>query len=147
MKEIKFKIHDKELKESYILKLEELAEDDYWYDGETSMYEVLSDCNNEQERFVLLRYTGFKDKDGDPIYEGDIVQIHTIIADIKEGIWQESFCDEYDCSHYGWYINHKYSSYCSNTGMGLWENAEHCEVIGNIYDTPELLKGGEKNED
>ena len=55
MRDIKFKIYDKELKESHIEDLEDLHEDDIWYDGETDIWNVLYDCNNEQERTVGLR--------------------------------------------------------------------------------------------
>lgn len=50
---INFKIYDKQLKEEHILRLEDLCEDDYWYDGETEVWEVLYDCNHEQERFTI----------------------------------------------------------------------------------------------
>ena len=62
MREIKFRIYDKELKESHIEELQELCEDDYWYDGETEVWSVLKDCNDKQQRFVALQYTGLEDK-------------------------------------------------------------------------------------
>ena len=57
MRDIKFKIYDKELKETHIEDLEYLTEDDYWYDGDTSIWFVLHDGTHEQERFVVSQYT------------------------------------------------------------------------------------------
>lgn len=96
-----------------------------------------------KEEVELMQYTGLKDKNGKEIYEGDIVKFKhrdiTIMASVKYGEWQESKCDEYDCSHYGYYINYKWDNYCENTGFDLYEKI--VEVVGNIYENPELLKG------
>ena len=59
MRKIKFRIYDKKLKEFHYLDLEDLWGDDYWYDGETPVWDVLYDCNNSQERFVIQQYTAF----------------------------------------------------------------------------------------
>lgn len=57
MRDIKFKIYDKELKETHTSELQDLCEDDYWYDGETYTWFVLYDCNTEQNRFVAMQFT------------------------------------------------------------------------------------------
>jgi uncharacterized phage protein (TIGR01671 family) len=129
MRQIKFKIYDKELKESHVEELQDLCEDDYWYDGETDVWSVLYDSHNEQERFVALQYTGLKDKNGTEIYEGDILQIL--------GGWRSQGFYEYDekvCIKD--YIFNSYNLMMIINQIGN----ESVEVIGNIYDNPDLLK-------
>ena len=101
-----------------------------------------------EDNFELMQYTGLHDESGKEIYEGDIVRFKhrdiTIMAPVKYGEWQESKCDEYDCPHYGYYIDYKWDNYCENTGFDLYEKI--VEVVGNIYENPELLKGADNIE-
>lgn len=76
------------------------------------------------DRYELMQYTGLKDKNGKEIYDGDIVKHNCgrksaeVFMDVEKGQWRIKSNNE--C----FYILANIS----------------CEIIGNIYENPELLK-------
>ena len=89
-------------------------------------YEVMSE--------TVGQYTGLKDKNGKEIYEGDIVQI--TIGGVKFNFGVVTFgkfkAEIYEC--YGWYV---YLNGKQTSEAGLYEEFE---IVGNVYENPELLK-------
>lgn len=104
------------------------------------------------EQGVLMQYTGFKDKNGKEIYEGDIVRgydywnnqkgdpqeepIYPFIADVKYGGYGDTSCH----NSYGFYFDAKQSEEVNGWETPSINDTENCEVIGNIYENPELVK-------
>ena len=76
----------------------------------------------------LMQYTELHDKNGKEIYVGDI---------LKSIQWN----DIYLVKHIGtaYYLCRKGKNGFNK--ITTWNNAEKSEVIGNIYDNPELLGG------
>lgn len=97
------------------------------------------------------QYTGLKDKNGKKIFEGDIV--HCWYEDYS-GIGLDS--EFYAVVQFGnpsgdytWgYQLRAVKGDKTNYDILLWVEMEdaraYCEVIGNIFEIPELLKGGEE---
>lgn len=126
MREIKFKAFHKNKKE---------------------MYKVFSFCNefikvvtdiDLVEKFTiddfepLMQYTGLKDKNGAEIYEGDIIQFQSTEGQgLIKKVW---FCDK-KCS-----LMIGNLTYENLTESGFFQPSELIfELIGNIYENPELL--------
>lgn len=91
-----------------------------------------SDINNainyESKERILMQYTGLTDKNGTEIYEGDILRGYDG-SDDKTG---EIFVVKWSDFYTGFYpLN-------SDTVL---VNRDTFEVIGNIYEHPELLEG------
>lgn len=86
------------------------------------------------------QYTGLTDKNGKRIFEGDIVAQNWYDYDEpRDGSFGNvEFC-EYDCSFSVMDVNKDGFMPLGRCGSYHWE----VEVIGNVHDNPELLKGGE----
>ena len=74
---------------------------------------------------ILMQYTGLHDKNGKEIYEGDILK----------GTFYGFPMPEYDYA-FQIYWDEKEKGF-----MASYFEPSECEVIGNIYDNPELLGG------
>ena len=87
--------------------------------------------------YDVMQYTGLKDKNGVEIYEGDVVSASWY--DYEEprcdAIGQIIFNENW-CSYCIWDEENKKMSELNGQGAYYWE----IEVIGNIYDNPELLE-------
>lgn len=82
----------------------------------------------DNKDYPLMQYTGLKDKNGKEIYEGDIIKYKD--WDVHAGHtrdWEQILEVEQD--NWSW-----------NTLSDISPDMETIEVIGNIYENPELLE-------
>ena len=77
----------------------------------------------EKSEMILMQSTGLKDKNDKEIFEGDIVKCSGLLGTIElfKAMWICSFV--------------KYNNYQK---VGFF--AQEIEVVGNIYENPELLE-------
>ena len=134
MRKIKFRAWDKEYEkmtyfddEDYeykpplVFRLDQVFKKDSNYDD----YEDF-EYNDITDSVELMQYTGLHDKNGKEIYEGDIVKSFFVDT------------DEAGNEIYKYYIIEvKYDEVLCSYKIDKFMNLE---VIGNIYDNPELLK-------
>ena len=99
-------------------------------------------CRYPVDPSTVGQYTGLKDKNDKRIFDGDILS--TPFEEDRSPYEENSIYYEkgevyFDTKRYGWYVRfHEY-----NDEISLWEyDNTDIEVISNIYDNPELLKGG-----
>lgn len=80
------------------------------------------------ENTILMQSTGLKDKNGKEIFEGDIAKMAK---------------DVYSDPTYYEIVRHRGGAYrleSNQHGCELWLRHTNCEVIGNVYENPELLE-------
>ena len=94
----------------------------------------------EVDRETVGQYTGLMDKNGKRIFEGDIVAQNWYDYDEPrdDSFGKVVFC-EYDCSFSVMDVNKDGFMPLGRCGSYHWE----VEVIGNVHDNQELLKGGD----
>jgi len=105
------------------------------------------------KNYQIMQFTGLTDKLGKEIYGGDIIKysypIGYSLCEIKFGIYDngESY-EDYEGGN-GWYFEeHKFYYGRKTRGVNIYSletghyplNTYECEVIGNVYENPELLK-------
>ena len=125
MREIKFRCWDVENKE--MLDVQELDYRDS-YNGNPMIRPTMYSDYFDTEEMILMQYTGLHDKNGKEIYEGDIVKIFYYITNEDE-----TEVERYDIKEI------KYDEILCKYNIDKFDNLE---VIGNIYDNPDLLEKG-----
>ena len=137
-----------------------------WFEGDLNHCEngvYICDLNGN---FVLVdsetigEYTGLTDKNGIKIFEGDIFKF-------PDEVWESSYTpcgtewDSWEVENYGAigfdedtarfdFVQYRYNENSveadlhENNCLEFAEFVKELEIIGNIHDNPELLKGAEK---
>lgn len=119
MREIKFRAWDKLSKEMFNVESINFQERKVYRD--IVSYRKFNDIE-------LMQYTGLKDKNEKEIYEGDIVKLRA-----NHGIGVVKYYDEWGA----FVVEYIKPRPLAVLGMNYYK--EDIEIIGNIYENPELL--------
>ena len=110
----------------------------------------------ETDQLIVMQYTGLHDKNGNEIYEGDIVS--KFRKDVKHnkiesrypvcfGIYDNGEAYEDLVQGNGWHLGQQLFFHAGVREGGRWESkcddlidANDLEVIGNIYEHPDSLE-------
>ena len=89
---------------------------------------------------TLCQFTGLCDKNGNKIWENDIIKYHfgEIYAPIKYGCYQNCF-DSQKAEHIGFYVDWT-DDKCLRKDLGYWIDMVDTMPVGNIFDNKELLQ-------
>lgn len=125
MKEIKFRAWDKDNKEMYYGGFQ------LWFDSQGD----LKDNPPIHDRRFIMQYTGLQDKNGKEIYENDVVRYERTFPNSGKPFarkYQHTVKWDYDLEIDG--------GSSMVRGVGFRDIGEHVEIIGNVYQNPELIK-------
>lgn len=90
------------------------------------------------DRYMLMQHTGLKDKNDVEIYEGDIVRDITDHDNgFKSTYLNNVYAVEWDSEYGHWQLKDGFEA----LGSAINDQDQSIEVIGNVYENPELLKG------
>lgn len=93
---------------------------------------------------IFLQYTGLKDKNGVEIFEGDLLQYSGLVMSVNHGAYIEATdgnCPRDGHNAHGWYMTDLEEKNIKSL-LTSWAlpSMKEIEVIGNIYENPELLQ-------
>lgn len=113
------------------------GKDIIFYRKDSDWFTVYTDIIDPK---TLCQFTGLCDKNGNKIWENDIIKYHfgEIYAPIKYGCYQNCF-DSQKAEHIGFYVDWT-DDKCLRKDLGYWISMVDAVSVGNMFDNPELLQ-------
>ena len=103
-----------------------------FYRKDSDRFTVYTDIIDPE---TLCQFTGLCDKNGNKIWENDIVNHNGEYAPVKFGRYCSSF--DYGSYNFGFYVDFPEETFYRKE-LGYW--CRKVKVAGNVFDNPELLQ-------
>ena len=118
-----------------------VSEDGKIYKKSTDTGYGIAISKETSDKVILMQSTGILDKNSQEIFEGDVVSRNSGMPSVVEfgkWIYEEDF--GYKIKNIGFYLNSSYDDDEFFQAMDYEDIRKNYEVIGNIYENPELLE-------
>ena len=141
MREIKFRAWDISNKKMLIQKEKYNDFEDLTNFLQFEVWDLL-DCDEDKKNIILMQFTGLKDKNGKEIYEGDIVEIKEETHKRLQGFKGQKYKVIFNEGSFE--IKREINIGIEQNNLGTVNSYICLEIIGNIYENPELLEEKQK---
>lgn len=118
-----------------------VSEDGKIYKKSTDTGYGIAISKETSDKVILMQSTGILDKNSQEIFEGDVVSRNSGMPSVVEfgkWIYEEDF--GYKIKNIGFYLNSSYDDDEFFQAMDYEDIRKNYEVIGNIYENPEILE-------
>lgn len=123
MREIKFRAWDIRRRDMYYIG------DLYWFEEE-GVHEIIDGKGiGHHASYIIMQYTGIKDKNGKDIYKGDILDYGYVVT----------YVDGSDLANLGMDVGF-YMQRDNFESWAMLEVGSGYEVLGNVHQNPKLLE-------
>lgn len=112
------------------------------YQKPTVIENIGENYKEDTDAKALMQFTGLNDKNGKEVYEGDFIRMKQQTWAYAEHLMQVQWSEEY-ASFQAMVVStlgHLDGTAKVGTPYSMSVATKHGEVIGNIYENPELLK-------
>jgi uncharacterized phage protein (TIGR01671 family) len=146
MREIKFRAWDKKVGKMVLTNVSAFTNEYHlaWWPSCKTPFPALyrNSVVQKTEDYEIMQYTGLKDKNDKEIYEGDILA--TSEKDPHYDTWRKKdfgYTVVEWSEEYSWWTGSKWKWVPVNDDTSVY-SLRFVEIIGNIWENPELLKEG-----